>query len=229
MRRVGYIKFKNFISFFIIAFLIPSVFSEDIETPTTTIPGATIGYSMPGSLNVYINENSTFTVKVSNTGTIALHNITMLMSGIPPQSFSIDSTQISILEPGNHVFFSVSIYTQNLSSQAYTLEITFRSDETSEVTSLPLNVKQLPKEVEETIQKQKEFEQIKSRLTSIIYLFIGIIVASVVIIIVMLILFKAKRCPLCGSKIEKEYEGKNYVSYKCTKCKYYSLKIKKTT
>ena len=43
----------------------------------------------------------------------------------------------------------------------------------------------------------------------------------------MLVLFKKKRCPLCGAKLVKDYEGKNYISFKCSKCKYYNYKIKK--
>ena len=62
---------------------------------------------------------------------------------------------------------------------------------------------------------------------SIIILLIVVIIISISILIVMLVLFKKKRCPLCGAKLVKDYEGKNYISFKCSKCKYYNYKIKK--
>jgi hypothetical protein len=184
---------------------------------------------MPGYLDVYANEITTFLVKVSNSGNVTLHNISVEISGIPPQSFSISPSRIDSLDLEQSSYLSVSVNTQDLSIQPYTLEISLNSDETSGTASLTLNVKEVTRDVEKIIKNQKEFEGIKPTLASIAYLFAGVIVVSIVIIIVMLVLFKAKRCPLCGGKVEKEFEGKNYVTYKCNRCRYYKLRIKKTT
>jgi hypothetical protein len=228
MQKVNRIEVKNLILIFITVLLIPSVFSEDIE-PFTGVPGAILVYSMPGYLDAYVNETTTFLVKVSNSGNITLNNIFIEISGIPSQAFSINPSLINRLDLEQSLYFSVSINTQDLSIQPYTLEINLKSDETSGVASLVLNVKELPRDVEDVIKKQKQFEGLKPTLASIAYLFAGVIVASIVVIIIMLVLFKAKRCPLCGGKVEKEFEGTNYVTYKCNRCRYYKLRIKKTT
>ena len=88
-------------------------------------------------------------------------------------------------------------------------------------------MKQLPRSVEKAIKEQEKFKEASPILDNIIFLFIVLIIGAIIIAAIMLFLLKVEHCPLCGGKIIKDYEGKNFVSYKCTKCKYYRHKMKK--
>ena len=174
---------------------------------------------MPGYYDVYLNETGSVMIEINNEGSINLHNVFILVSGIPESSFSINPTSADILVPRESVPFTLYIFPQNLTSDTNTVTLMFISDEISETSSFLLEVKSTPSDAEDTIPI----------INSIIILLLVVIIASISILVVMLVLFKAKRCPLCGANLVKDYEGKNYVSFKCSTCKYYSYKIKKKT
>ena len=203
--------------------LFSTVFSNsEISFQGGDVPEVILTYSLPGFYDVYLGETGSILIKVNNEGFVALHNISIEVSGIPVDSYSIEPENLDVLDTDESYFFNMYIYTQKITAKSYTVTMRFSSDETSEISSFTLNVKSGPREEEDT-------ESANPMINSIIILLIVVIVASVLILVVMLVLFKAKRCPLCGGKLIKDFQGKNYVSFKCSKCKYYKYKIKKTT
>ncbi len=165
------------------------------------------------------------TVNINNDGSLPLNNIYIEITGIPETSFSINPAKLTTLGPGSSSYFLLSILPQNITPNTYTITVRFFSDEASNVTSFLLNVKPTPTDTDGNNNGGEN----KPVIGWIIILLIVVIIVSISILVAMFVLFKAKRCPLCGAELVKDYEGANYVSYKCNKCKYYSYKIKKKT
>lgn len=202
--------------------------TSTVKIPEKIVQGAILTYSMPASYDLYQNETGSFIIKVSNDGTKILHGIRIDVSGIPINSFSVSPNIVGFLETGKFTVFSFLINPQNLTSGTYPLTITISSDETYEIAYLSLKVDPFTRDVAEKIKKSEEFNEVtKPTLISIKSLLIGVVATCSIIAAVMLILLTRNRCPLCGGKVVKEYEGDNFISYKCSKCTYYKSTVRK--
>jgi len=206
----------------------PGGTTTTIKIPEKIEPGAVLIYSLPASYELYQNETGSFVIKVINNGTKILHSINVGVSGIPINSYSVSPDSVVFLELGKSTAFTFSINPQNITPNTYTATVTIVSNETYETTHLILKINPFTREIAEIIEKQEEFEKVtKPALISIKNLLIGAITTCSIIAAVMLILLKKNRCPLCGGKVEKEYEGDNFISYKCSKCTYYKDTVRK--
>ena len=199
--------------------------------PTTVVPveerRASLGYEMPASFEIFKNDTVSFTVMVKNLGTVNLTNITLQLSGIPSNSFTIRPTMIDLIEPGFASHFTVSIDSTYLEPGNYTLTLTFISTETSETTTLLLIVKQYTKEIGEKLEEVKKYEEVRKSWTTFKFLFISILIVAIILLGVILYFHRALRCPVCGTKLKKEYEDKNFAYYKCLVCGYRRVKLKR--
>ena len=202
-----------------------------METTTTIALAeerrASLGYEMPASFEIFKNDTVSFTVMVKNLGTVNLTNITLQLSGIPSNSFTIRPTLIDLIEPGFASHFTVSIDSTHLEPGNYTLTLTFISTEASETTTLLLIVKQYTKEIGEKLEEVKKYEEARKAWTTFKFLFISILIVAIILLGVILYFHRALRCPVCGTKLKKEYEDKNFAYYKCLVCGYRRVKLKR--
>jgi hypothetical protein len=145
---------------------------------------------MPRSFDVYQNVENKFIITVKNDGSVTLHNVSVVLSGIPENSYSILPNRLDNLDLSQSSSFSVSIYTQNITSGVHDLTVTMKSDETSETVTLTLNVKGYSKE---TGEKIKEREEAKPALEVTKNTLVGIMVlsGSILIITSIKLLFRA--------------------------------------
>jgi len=201
---------------------------DEITRPEEIVPGAVLTYSMPGSYKIYQNETGSFSIKVKNEGTIIFHDIRIGISGIPSYSYSVSPNRVGVLTSDESTDFYVSINPQNITPGTYSVGIEIVSDETYATSSLSLEVKEYTREIEKIIEDQEKIEsEVKPLFISMKFVFIGVFASVTIMAAIILENYRRKRCPLCGGKIEKEYEGVNFISYKCSKCNYYKAKVKK--
>jgi len=199
-----------------------------ITLPENILPEAVLTYSMPDSYELYQNETGFLVIKVKNNGTISLHDIRIGVTGIPTHSYSISPSSVDLLEVDKSTLFYFSIDPQNITAKTYLLTIMIASNETYETTYLTLKINPFTREIGEKIEEQEEFEEVtKPALISINSILIGVILSSSIVAIIMLMRLKVNRCPLCGGEVIKDYEGENFISYKCSQCTYYSTKMRK--
>ncbi|MDI6826220.1 MAG: hypothetical protein QMD36_03440 [Candidatus Aenigmarchaeota archaeon] len=160
---------------FILLFLILSM------TTVTSQNVAIITFSMPRSYDVYQDGDNTFMITVKNEGFVTLHNVTVLLSGITEDSYSIQPSSVDTLEIGQSTHFSVSMDPKKINPGVYSLSVTMKSDETSELVMMTLNVKETTREIGEMI---KRHEEAKRALETMKNTLIGIMVLSGFILII---------------------------------------------
>jgi len=199
-----------------------------VQLPGEVVKGAGLTYSMPKNYKVYQNETGFIAIRVTNVGTTKLHNIRVGIFGIPARSFSISPKSVDVLGVGGTTTFNLLIYPQNLTSKTYTITVTVASDETFKTGYSTLQVSEFTRDIEKVLEEQEEFEkEVKPTLISFEAVLIGVIVTSSIVAGIMLKRLLVKRCPLCGGEVVKEFEGENFISYKCSKCAYYTTAVKK--
>jgi len=110
------------------------------RTTTISITEPVLTYTMPASFEINKNEIKEFTVKVTNPGVITLHNLTINITGIPKNSYSLIPSLVNSLESNKYTYFNVSIDTQNIAPGSYTLNFNISARETYEQTTMNLKV-----------------------------------------------------------------------------------------
>jgi hypothetical protein len=163
---------------------------------------------MPRSYDVYQDGENTFSITLKNEGFVTLHNVTVLLSGIPEDSYSISPSLAETLEVGQSILFSISIDQRKIDPATYSLLVTMKSDETSETARITLNVKETTREIGEMMKRHEEakpaLELMKSTLISIM-----VLSGFILIITSVRFFFKSLRAEEKDKK-EKEqikYEG----------------------
>lgn len=189
-------KFKYFI-FFLFIISIAKVNSQNI---------AILTFSMPRSYDIYQNGDNIFVITVKNEGFVTAHNVTILLSGIPEDSYSISPNFVDVLEKGQSNLFSVSVDPKKINPDVYSLSVTIKSDETSEHVAMNLNVKETTREIGEMIKKH---EEVKPALEVTKNTLIGIMVLSGVILVFTVIRFFFKSHYL----EEKDKKDKELIKY----------------
>lgn len=182
---------------------VPSGYGGGVPT-IIPIENATLTYSMPASLNVYKNETKEFLIKVTNPGTKALHNITIVISGIPKDSFSLSPRLVDLLESNQSTYFTVLINAQKITLGSYTLTFNISSSETYEETTMTLKVEEKV-EVTTTIPitttiPPEEEEKIEARVDTIKILLIvtGAIASTMIVVYLKLRKAKMAETPTTG-------------------------------
>jgi len=169
-------KFKYSI-LFIIVILIANVNSQNI---------AILTFSMPSKYDIYQDGDNTFGITVKNEGFVTVHNVTIIFSGIPEDSYSIQPNLVDILEKDQSTQFSISVDSKKINPDTYSLSVTIKSDETSEFVKMTLNVRETTREIGELMKKH---EEVKPSLEATKNTLIGIIVLSGAILITTVIRF----------------------------------------
>ena len=164
-------KFKYFILLLFIV-SIAEVNSQNI---------AILTFSMPSSYDVYQNGDNTFVITVKNDGFVTVHNVTTILSGVPEDSYTIVPNNVDVLEKGQSNPFSVSIDPKKINPGGYSLSVTIKSDETSELVKMSLNVKETTREIGEMMKKHEETRPALETTKNIL---IGIMVLSGIILII---------------------------------------------
>jgi len=141
---------------------------------------------MPRSYDIYQNGDNTFVITVKNEGFITAHNVTILLSGIPEDSYSISPNLVDFLEKGQSNLFSVSVDPKKINPDVYSLSVTIKSDETSEHVVMNLNVKETTREIGEMIKKHEEVKPVAEVAKNIL---IGIMVLSGSILVFTIVRF----------------------------------------
>ncbi len=144
----------KYLGIFLMIFLLGIVHSQD------NIPEAILTFSMPRIFDVYQDTDNNFVITVKNDGSITLHNVAIVLSGIPENSYSISPNSLDSLDLSQSSHFSVSIYAQNITPGIHDLTVMMKSDETSETVTITLNVKWYNKERGELIKKNEEAEPV---------------------------------------------------------------------
>ena len=170
----------KYLSIFLLILLLEIVYSQN------TTSEAIITFSMPRSFDVYQDMGNEFTITVKNDGSTILHNIVVILSGIPENSYSISPHLLDNLNLGQSSTFSVSVYSQNITTGFHDLTVTMKSNETSETVKMTLNVKGYSKQTGETL---KNTEESKPALEVTKNTLIGIMVLSGSILIITCIKF----------------------------------------
>lgn len=142
----------KYLGIFLLIFLLGIVYSQN------TNPDAIITFAMPRSFDVYRDAENSFEITVKNDGSIILHNVTVILSGLPENSYSIQPDRLDNLDLGQSSPFFVSIYSGNITSGSHDLTVMMKSDETFEMVTMTLNVKGYSKETGEKIKKVEEVE-----------------------------------------------------------------------
>ncbi len=180
------------------------------STPTTIpIEKPVLTYSMPASLDINQDETKEFTVKVTNPSIFVLHDITIIITGIPKNSYSLKPTLANTLESNKSTDFTVSINSQNITLGSHTLTFNISSKETYEEITMNLNVKEKSAITTTTFPTAtippEEEEKIKSGISFIKALLIvaGIIVITMVVTYYFSSMKKPKELP----QIPEEGEG----------------------
>jgi len=190
-------NFKYFILFMFII-TIAKVNSQNV---------AILTFSMPSSYDVYQDGDNTFVITVKNEGFVAAHNVTILLSGVPEDSYSISPSNVEVLEVGQSNYFSITIDPKKINPDVYTLSVNIKSDETSELVKMTLNVKETTREIGEIIEKHEEatpaLEATKNTLISIM------ILSGIILIITGVRFFFRSRHLEKDKKVKEqiEYEG----------------------
>jgi len=168
-------KLKLF-GLFLLIFLFGIVYSQNINSE------AIITFSMPRSFDVYKDVENNFVVTVKNDGSIPLNNFIISITGIPENSYYIEPNSLDKLDSGQSSHFSVSIYSENIIPGIYDVNVTMKSDETSETVTVTLNVKGYSKEMGDKINKIEEaepaLEATRSTLISIMILSGAILITT---------------------------------------------------
>jgi len=141
---------------------------------------------MPSKYDIYQDGDNTFGITVKNEGFVTVHNVTIIFSGIPEDSYSIQPNLVDILEKDQSIQFSVSVDSKKINPGVYSLSVTIKSDETSELVKMTLNVKETTREIGELMKKH---EEAKPALEATKNTLIGIIVLSGSILIITVIRF----------------------------------------
>jgi hypothetical protein len=129
------------------------------------------------------------------------------LSGVPEDSYSISPSNVEVLEVGQSNYFSITIDPKKINPDVYTLSVNIKSDETSELVKMTLNVKETTREIGEIIEKHEEatpaLEATKNTLISIM------ILSGIILIITGVRFFFRSRHLEKDKKVKEqiEYEG----------------------
>lgn len=222
-----------------------------LPTTTTTSPPSsgpapgpspgTIGPG-PGSPDVsysYSIEHSEFEIyqtiadknilRIENTGTVSLTNVRISILGMSEDWYTIDGTAFDEILPGESRRVDITFHPPETGSFNYEINIT--SDEDTVFVGGTLIVKELTPQAEKELETKKteeqKIEEAKRTINVVSVLLVAFgILGPAIIAIYMLTFLLRKRCPLCGSRMEVDYKGKNFTTYKCPTCNYFHTEEK---
>jgi heme/copper-type cytochrome/quinol oxidase subunit 2 len=147
----------------------------------------------PENIKVFQGETIEKEIKVKNTGSSALHNVEVLIEGLPLEIYSITPKKIDILAKDIQTF--KIIFSANNESKQYFFKFKINSDEAKEELASVLSVEEKP--AEKPIKPEISEKGISSY---VLYLIIGIIV----LIIIILLVYYFRR------KSDYGYTGRSY-------------------
>lgn len=182
---------SKYLSLLLFVLLLGIVYSQDNN------PEAIITFSMPRSFDVYLDAENEFVITVKNEGLVTLHNVSIILSGVPEGFYSILPNNLDKLDLGQSSYFSVSLYHQNIPLGVHDVNVTMKSDETTETVTMTLNVKGETKETGELIKKREEtqpaFQSIKNAMISIMVLSGSILIITSIKLIFKAVYFKKEK------------------------------------
>jgi hypothetical protein len=176
---------------------------------TTSIEKSVLTYSMPASLEIYQNETKEFMIKITNPSIVVLHNVTISITGILKNSYSLTPNLVGTLEANKSTYFTVSINTQDITHGLYTLHINISSKETFKETSMTLKVEEIipgitTTTITETLVPPEEKKNIESRVSIITSLIIVAVMIVVAMIVIYVYLKKFRKINKSIEKIEEQ-------------------------
>ena len=168
-------------------------------------------------------------LRIENTGSAEMKDVVISILGMPEDWYTIEKDTFESILPGESRRVDIIFHPPDTGTFNYEINITTGAD--TAFVGGTLIVKELTPQAEKELETKKTEEQIVEEakrtvnVVSVLLVAFGVI-GPAIIAIYMLTFLLRKRCPLCGSRMNVDYKGKNFTTYRCPTCNYFHTEEK---
>jgi hypothetical protein len=170
-------------------------------------------------------------LRIENTGPVELTGVKVSLIGMPKEWYTIERGEFDSILPGESRRVDITFHPPAGETGTFFYEVNITSNEDTVFVGGTLIVKELTPQAEKELEtKKSEEQQVEEakrtiNIVSVLLVVFGVL-GPAIIAIYMLTFLLRKRCPLCGTRMNVDYKGKNFTTYRCPTCHYFHTEEK---
>lgn len=170
-------------------------------------------------------------LRIENTGPVELTDVKVSLIGMPKEWYTIERDEFDSILPGESRRVDITFHPPAGEVGTFFYEVNITSNEDTVFVGGTLIVKELTPQAEKELETKKTEEQRVEEakrtinIVSVLLVVFGVL-GPAIIAVYMLTFLLRKRCPLCGTRMNVDYKGKNFTTYRCPTCHYFHTEEK---